>query len=263
MVLIGGSYIGTRGGGHADGARRSSCTMLMHGGGHARARLRARRWAASSRACSRSTASRCIGGDELERFEGADGRVRKVVTKGGMELDCGCVVIGAGVVPDVMLAAARGSSWARAAGVACSSRLETLGAGASSPPATSPSTTRRCTAARAAHRALGRGFEHGKTAALNMLGRDAPHEVVPVLLLRPRRLGDDRVRGPGLGRHGAPRLARRRRVHRVLRRRRAGDGRADGRAARTTWSTRAASSRRSAKPDPAALADLDSDLAEL
>ena len=28
------------------------------------------------------------GGEELERFEGADDRVEKVVTKGGLELDC-------------------------------------------------------------------------------------------------------------------------------------------------------------------------------
>ena len=46
------------------------------------------------------------GGDELERFEGSDGRVRKVVTKSGLELDCDMVVIGAGVMPDVTLARA-------------------------------------------------------------------------------------------------------------------------------------------------------------
>jgi len=44
------------------------------------------------------------GGDELERLEGEDGRVSRVVTKGGLELDCDLVVIGAGVAPDVMLA---------------------------------------------------------------------------------------------------------------------------------------------------------------
>ena len=44
------------------------------------------------------------GGDELDRFEGSDGRVRKVVTKGGLELDCDMVVIGVGVMPDVTLA---------------------------------------------------------------------------------------------------------------------------------------------------------------
>src|SRR5436190_4362817 len=47
------------------------------------------------------------GGDELERFEG-DGRVGKVVTKSGLELDADLVVIGAGVTPDVTLARAAG-----------------------------------------------------------------------------------------------------------------------------------------------------------
>ena len=36
------------------------------------------------------------GGDELERFEGSDGRVGKVVTKAGLELDCDMVVVGVG-----------------------------------------------------------------------------------------------------------------------------------------------------------------------
>ena len=43
------------------------------------------------------------GGQELERFEGDD-RVRKVVTKSGLEIECDFVVIGAGVTPDIMLA---------------------------------------------------------------------------------------------------------------------------------------------------------------
>ena len=43
------------------------------------------------------------GGQELERFEGED-RVRKVVTKSGLEIECDFVVIGAGVTPDIMLA---------------------------------------------------------------------------------------------------------------------------------------------------------------
>ena len=43
------------------------------------------------------------GGQELERFEGDD-RVRKVVTKSGLEIECDFVVIGAGVTPDITLA---------------------------------------------------------------------------------------------------------------------------------------------------------------
>ena len=69
------------------------------------------------------------GGEELERFEGSDGRVRKVVTKSGLELDCDLVVIGAGVTPDVMLARSAGLELGEAGGVRCSSRLETSAPG--------------------------------------------------------------------------------------------------------------------------------------
>src|SRR5437763_1128668 len=44
------------------------------------------------------------GGDSLERFEGTDGRITKVVTKRGLELEADSVVIGAGVAPEVTLA---------------------------------------------------------------------------------------------------------------------------------------------------------------
>src|SRR5206468_5967288 len=41
------------------------------------------------------------GGEELDRFEGADGKVERVVLKSGRTLDADAVVIGAGAVPDV------------------------------------------------------------------------------------------------------------------------------------------------------------------
>src|SRR5450432_2139983 len=63
------------------------------------------------------------GSDELERFEG-DGRVGKVITRGGLELDADVVVIGAGVTPDVQLAQRAGLEIGERGGVRCSSRLE-------------------------------------------------------------------------------------------------------------------------------------------
>ena len=57
------------------------------------------------------------GGDELARFEGDGGRVRTVVTKGGRELEATCVVIGAGVAPDVTLARAAGLELGERGGV--------------------------------------------------------------------------------------------------------------------------------------------------
>jgi 3-phenylpropionate/trans-cinnamate dioxygenase ferredoxin reductase subunit len=70
-----------------------------------------------------------VGNDELARFEGADGRVRKVVTAGGRELDADAVVLGIGVIPDVMLAKAAGLEIADSGGMACSQTLETSARG--------------------------------------------------------------------------------------------------------------------------------------
>src|SRR5262249_10792913 len=64
------------------------------------------------------------GRDELERFEG-DGRVARVITRGGLELDAEGVVVGAGVMPDVALAQRAGLTLGERGGVRCSSRLRT------------------------------------------------------------------------------------------------------------------------------------------
>ena len=69
------------------------------------------------------------GGQELERFEGDGERVTKVVTKSGLELDCDFVVVGIGVMPDVMLARAAGLELGEAGGVRCSAGLESSVAG--------------------------------------------------------------------------------------------------------------------------------------
>src|SRR5271155_4339335 len=68
------------------------------------------------------------GEDELERFAG-DGRVAKVITRGGLELDAEAVVIGAGVSPDIQLAQKAGLDVGERGGVRCSSRLESSAPG--------------------------------------------------------------------------------------------------------------------------------------
>src|SRR5437588_7080804 len=65
------------------------------------------------------------GDDSLERFEGADGRVQKVITKSGLELEADAVVIGAGVAPDVSLARAAGLGLGDSGGVKVDSKLGT------------------------------------------------------------------------------------------------------------------------------------------
>ena len=64
-----------------------------------------------------------IGGDALGRFEG-EGRVQRVVTESGRELDADLVVMGTGAVPDVMLARSAGLELGETGGIACSSVLE-------------------------------------------------------------------------------------------------------------------------------------------
>jgi 3-phenylpropionate/trans-cinnamate dioxygenase ferredoxin reductase component len=118
------------------------------------------------------------GGQSLERFEGADGSVRKVVTSGGLELDCDMVVIGAGVTPDVQLARAAGLEIGERGGVRCSSRLESSVPGifAAGDIAEYDSVVHGGPM-RIEHWDV--AFNQGKTAGLNLLGREQDHDVVP------------------------------------------------------------------------------------
>ena len=82
-------------------------------------------------------------------------------------------------MPDVMLARAAGLSWARAAGVKADSRLQTSVPGiyAAGDIAEYESVVHGGRRLRIEHWDV--AFNQGKTAALNMLGRDQPHDVVP------------------------------------------------------------------------------------
>jgi 3-phenylpropionate/trans-cinnamate dioxygenase ferredoxin reductase subunit len=118
------------------------------------------------------------GSDELERFEGDD-RVAKVVTRGGLELAADAVVIGVGVTPDVQLAQRAGLEIGERAGVRCSSRLQSSvpGVFAAGDICEYESVVHGGAHLRVEHWDV--AFNQGKTAALNMLGRDVPHDVVP------------------------------------------------------------------------------------
>jgi 3-phenylpropionate/trans-cinnamate dioxygenase ferredoxin reductase component len=63
-----------------------------------------------------------IGGEKLAAFEG-DGRVSAVRTEGGSEIECDCVVVGAGVHPETMLAERGGIEVDN--GIVCDSTLQT------------------------------------------------------------------------------------------------------------------------------------------
>jgi 3-phenylpropionate/trans-cinnamate dioxygenase ferredoxin reductase subunit len=119
-----------------------------------------------------------FGGEELDRFEGADGRVTEVITKSGRKLDADVVVMGTGVSPDVTLARAAGIELGDSGGVRADARLQSSVPGiyVAGDIAEYESVVhgRRL---RVEHWDV--AFNQGKTAALNMLGREQPHDTIP------------------------------------------------------------------------------------
>ena len=138
------------------------------------------------------------GGQDLERFEGSGGRVGRVVTAGGLSLDCDMVVIGAGVMPDVMLARGAGLDLGDAEGVKCSSRLETSVPGIyAAGDICEYDSVIHGRHLRVEHWDV--AFNQGKTAALNMLGRDVPHDTVPYFFSDLADWSSMEYVGPGSG----------------------------------------------------------------
>jgi 3-phenylpropionate/trans-cinnamate dioxygenase ferredoxin reductase component len=138
------------------------------------------------------------GGESLAGFEGADGRVTHVLTESGLKLEAGCVVIGAGVAPDVTLAKAAGLEIGESGGVVCSSGLETSVPGiyAAGDICDYDSVVhgRRL---RIEHWDV--AFNMGKTTAFNMLGRDIAHEEVPYFFSDLADWASSEYVGPGSG----------------------------------------------------------------
>jgi 3-phenylpropionate/trans-cinnamate dioxygenase ferredoxin reductase component len=176
VVLIGGSYIGCEVAASLTLVGKR-CTIVMQ----EQATLERTFGARMGRYFQELLESHGVtvhGGDELERFEG-EGRVAKVVTRGGLELAADAVVIGAGVMPDVQLAQRAGLQIGERGGVRCSSRLQSSvpGVFAAGDICEYESVVHGGDPLRIEHWDV--AFSHGKTAALNMLGKDVPHEEVP------------------------------------------------------------------------------------
>jgi 3-phenylpropionate/trans-cinnamate dioxygenase ferredoxin reductase subunit len=119
------------------------------------------------------------GGEELERFEGRDGRVTHAVLKSGRELAADAVVVGAGSVPEVTLARGAGLTLGHSGGVEVDSRLQASipGVYAAGDIAEYESVVHGGRRLRIEHWDV--AFNQGKTAAHNMLGADQPHDAVP------------------------------------------------------------------------------------
>ena len=176
VVLIGGSYIGCEVAATLTSLGRS-CAIVMQET-HPLERQCGDRVGEHFGSLLREHGIELHGDDELERFEGSDGRVARVVTRAGLELDCDLVVMGTGVVPDAMLARSAGLEVGEAGGIRCSSRLETGidGVYAAGDMAEWDSELHGGPV-RIEHWDV--AAEHGKTAARNMLGHDRPHEAIP------------------------------------------------------------------------------------
>jgi 3-phenylpropionate/trans-cinnamate dioxygenase ferredoxin reductase component len=115
------------------------------------------------------------GGEELEAFEG-DGRVRAVVTKSGLSVECDAVVVGAGVKADAMLAQRAGLEVDD--GIVCDSKLQTSVEGIyAAGDCCSYESVVHGRRLRVEHWDV--AMQQGIHVAGNMLGEDRDYEVVP------------------------------------------------------------------------------------
>jgi 3-phenylpropionate/trans-cinnamate dioxygenase ferredoxin reductase subunit len=119
------------------------------------------------------------GEEELDHLEGADGRVTRVVMKSGAVHEADAVIIGAGVNPDVSLAKRAGLEIGERGGVVADARLQSSAPGVfvAGDIAEYVSVVNGGRHQRVEHWDV--AFNHGKTAALNMLGQGVDHDAVP------------------------------------------------------------------------------------
>jgi len=120
VVLIGGSYIGSEVAASLT-ALGVKCTMVMLEE-VALSRSFGEEPGRYFHEILESHGIEIFGGEELESFVG-DERVRAIKTKSGREIECGAVVIGAGVHPETMLAERAGIEVDN--GITCDEKLET------------------------------------------------------------------------------------------------------------------------------------------
>ena len=173
VVLVGGSYIGAEVAASLT-ARGTKCTIVtMEDVALSRTfGEEAGRW---FHELLESKGVTIHGGEELEAYEG-DGRVRAVLTKSGLAVECDAVVVGAGVRPDAMLAQRAGLEVDD--GIVCNSKLETSAAGIfAAGDCCSYESVVHGRRLRVEHWDV--AMQQGMHAAGNMLGADDDYEVVP------------------------------------------------------------------------------------
>jgi 3-phenylpropionate/trans-cinnamate dioxygenase ferredoxin reductase subunit len=115
------------------------------------------------------------GGEELEAFEG-DGRVKAVLMKSGLSVECDAVVVGAGVRPDAMLAERAGIEVDGA--IVCDSKLRTSAEGVyAAGDCCSYDSVVHGRRIHVEHWDV--AMQQGMHVAANMLGADSDYDVVP------------------------------------------------------------------------------------
>ncbi len=173
VVLIGGSYIGTEVAASL-AAKGIKCTIgMMEEVALSRTFGEdAGRWFQDKLEANGVTVH---GGEELEAFEG-DGRVRAVVTKSGLAIECDTAVVGAGVRADAMLAQRAGLEVDD--GVVCDSKLQTSVEGIyAAGDCCSYDSVVHGRRLRVEHWDV--AMQQGMHAARNMLGEELDYTVVP------------------------------------------------------------------------------------
>ncbi|MDQ2676427.1 MAG: FAD-dependent oxidoreductase [Actinomycetota bacterium] len=117
----------------------------------------------------------CVTGDSLASFAG-EGRVQRVLTERGRELECDFCVVGAGVRPDVMLAQRAGLEVGD--GIVCDSRLETSADGIfAAGDCCSYESVVHGRRLRVEHWDV--ALQQGRHAGKAMLGSDEPYRAIP------------------------------------------------------------------------------------
>jgi 3-phenylpropionate/trans-cinnamate dioxygenase ferredoxin reductase subunit len=173
VVLIGGSYIGAEVAASL-AAKGVECTIVMIEDVVLSGTLgeQAGRWF-HEQLESHGVAIR--GGEQLDAYEG-DGRVKAVLTKSGMAIECDAVIVGAGVRADTMLAERAGLEVDD--GIVCDSKLQTSAAGIyAAGDCCSYESVVHGRRMRVEHWDV--AMQQGAHAARNLLGDDADYDVVP------------------------------------------------------------------------------------
>jgi 3-phenylpropionate/trans-cinnamate dioxygenase ferredoxin reductase component len=197
VVMIGGSYIGTEVSASLTASLGKQCTIVMLEDVTLERQF-GKEIGGFFQGVLEEHGVQVHGGQELDRLEGSDGRVTKVVTKSGLELECECVVIGAGVIPDMHLAKAAGLEIGDAGGVKCSARLESSVPGIyAAGDICEYDSVIHGRPMRIEHWDV--AFNQGKTAGLNLLGREQDHDVVPYFFSDLADWASMEYVGPGSG----------------------------------------------------------------